>query len=323
VLHRKAEVERYLTEGLPAATERELREHLRGCEGCRAFYDGQVALLRALSGRPGEPTAREERRMEALALRAAGLTAVDVSPELAAASRRAAAAETIPLVSAPARAPWWLRVGLSASPSRLAAAAAVFALLAAALVGVADRTAPAGTVVKARGLTVAGEATAAGATVRAGAELKVRAEGLAEIAVEPAGTLRLFPGTTARLQRGGAGVEVVAGKVWCRIEPAPVPDGRVRFRAVTDRGEARVLGTSFVVEKLPGGEMEVRVLSGRVAVEDAGRRGVVEVLAGQKTRVDQGPPSPAQPYSGEDEDEWWLLELLRRIGRALKEAFSP
>ncbi|HEY3448069.1 MAG TPA: FecR domain-containing protein [Myxococcales bacterium] len=300
MVHRKGEIERYLTDGLGPSAETDLRAHLRECAQCRTHYDQQVALLRALAGHPMGPTAREDRRVERLGLAAPDLVAPSAPP--------------------PPRAAWWRAI----PPLywRLGAAGATCLLLIAVAFGLARGPVRSATVVKAQGLTVSGKPAAVGSTILSGEPLVIRAGGYAELAIDLGGTLRLFPKSAARLEEGGTGVELSSGKVWCQVDPGAPTKAAARFRAVTDRGEARVLGTSFFVEKLPAGEMEVRVLSGKVAVEDAGHAGTLELRAGQKTRIDRGAPLPAQAYSGEDAEEWDLEGFFKQLGRGLKSTFS-
>jgi ferric-dicitrate binding protein FerR (iron transport regulator) len=138
------------------------------------------------------------------------------------------------------------------------------------------------------------------------------AEGLAELELVRGGRVRLYPRTRLTLLPQGETIELVEGKVFCEIEP-----GHGRFIVHTDRGEARVLGTSFVVEKLPGGDTDVRVLSGRVEVEDTGHHGIVRVSDGQRTRLAiDAPPLPALHYDPQTDRMQWD-QALRKLGRGL------
>src|SRR5262249_49704680 len=101
-----------------------------------------------------------------------------------------------------------------------------------------------------------------------------------------------------------------------------VEKGRGAFVVRTDRAEARVLGTSFVVDRAAGGDTDVRVIEGTVEVEDAERRGSVRVRGGQRTHVGaRAAPSPPRRYDGHsDSDEW--KRFFAEIGRALDDAFK-
>ncbi|MBI5543937.1 MAG: FecR domain-containing protein [Deltaproteobacteria bacterium] len=308
-MHDRRVIERYLSEGLAPDAEARLRAHLRGCVSCRSWYDQQVLLLRALAGRPDSPTVREERRAERLALAA-------IAPRAEPTSQRSWGVWPV------------LRDGvgvlrLRGRPWRVVAIAVAAVLLMVGIVGeLVLRPAPpvhAARVVRATGLAVDAKPAQRGGEVNAGSLIQVGAKGFAELAVERGGLVRLYPNTSATLDGGGEGVNLGAGKVWCLVDR-----DRGVFIVRTDRGQARVLGTSFVVEKLSKGDMEVRVMAGSVAVEDTGHRGERVVTAGQKTLVARdAAPSPPSAYSGEvDSEEWGLLEFFKAIGRAFKGAFE-
>ncbi len=69
----RAEIDRYLLDGLPPGREVRLRAHLRACPACRVRYDELTRVLRGLAGAPQGPTAGEEARLERLVLARAGL----------------------------------------------------------------------------------------------------------------------------------------------------------------------------------------------------------------------------------------------------------
>ncbi|HOX45623.1 MAG TPA: FecR family protein [Myxococcota bacterium] len=75
----RAEIDRYLLDGLPPGREGRLRAHLGVCERCRGQYDELVRLLRGLQGAPQGPTAEEQARLERLVLGRAGLGAQPAS----------------------------------------------------------------------------------------------------------------------------------------------------------------------------------------------------------------------------------------------------
>lgn len=295
-MHRKGLIDRYLAEGLPPDREARLRAHLAGCERCRSYYDAQATLLRALAGYPDRLTPAEVERAVRRALVAVG----------AGSSRTARPAR----MSALAALPWM--------PGREVAMAAGLLVVAGLAVFAATRpAAPAGRLVAAEAVEVNGAPASEGAVVRGGHDVVVGAGGMAEIALERGGTARLFPGTSIVLSARGAALDLEVGRVWC-----DVPKDDAGFRVRTDRGEARVIGTSFVVRHAADGDTEVRVIEGVVEVEDAGGRGTVQVQRGEKTRIERGTaPSPAQAYSGaEDQSDWeWLLrELGQVIERGLR-----
>lgn len=311
-MHLKGDIERYLAEGLPAAAEGALRQHLRTCQECRDFYDEEVRLRRALAGAPQQPTAAEDRRLRRLILTQAGLEPGHLA--------------------APAGRPWGERV--LGQPWRFAVpAAAALALLIGLWVvsplrpaSAPSPTAPvtsetnreivlSARITQAKDVTVHGAPVRAGAEITAGAVVAVGAEGVAELELVRGGRARLFPGTRLKLAARGEVIALDDGKVWCDIEPQ-----RGRFAVQTERGEARVLGTSFVVEKLPGAaaDAEVRVMSGVVEVEDIGHRGIVRVKEGQRTRLLSG-VAPGRPlhYDAQGDRLDWE-QAWRRLGREVE-----
>ncbi|MFN7133766.1 MAG: TonB-dependent receptor plug domain-containing protein, partial [Myxococcales bacterium] len=127
------------------------------------------------------------------------------------------------------------------------------------------------------------------------------------------GSVRVFPNTVLSLSPRGSEVRLLKGKVWCEIER--VGEG---FRVRTADAEARVIGTSFVVEAQPGKATEVRVVHGEVEVEDLQGRGRVAVRANEKSRVPAGEaPSPVTRYSPQEDVSAWE-RLLRDLGRAIE-----
>ncbi|GAC1545275.1 MAG: hypothetical protein NVS2B9_12500 [Myxococcales bacterium] len=294
-MHPDRAIDRFLSEGRAPLAE-SVRAHVAGCARCRARYDGQVLLLRALAGSVRSATPAEDARMVQRALAGAGATSV--TP---------AAKE----VSAPFR--WDLRrlvVGLS------------FAAAAVALVVLAGRflqSGPAARLVTAHAVMLDGKPATAGAALAAGAHLEVPRAGLAELALDRGGRVKIFPGTRVVVGARGELVQLEAGRIWCQVDHNGRP-----FAVRTDQGEARVLGTSFVVEHADGDETEVRVLEGTVAVEDTGHRGTVKVHRGQKTRLrPQAPPAPPRSYAEHDRSDWaaGLREVVEKIGRGVGKAF--
>ncbi|MBI5482285.1 MAG: zf-HC2 domain-containing protein, partial [Deltaproteobacteria bacterium] len=118
-MHRRSTIDRYLAGDLPDAAEARLRAHLSGCARCRAYFDEQIALLRALAGDASRPTPAEGVRMVRRALASAGLSLPPAGGPTPRAERRAS---------------WLLRPA--------AAAAAVCVLIGAAVLWQRLRTTP-------------------------------------------------------------------------------------------------------------------------------------------------------------------------------------
>lgn len=295
-MHPDRAIDRLLSDGAAEALAGSVRAHVAGCARCRARYDGQVLLLRALAGSVRRATPAEDARMVRRALAAAGAT----SPT--------SAAKEVP-------APFWLDLRRLVVGLSFAAAAVVLAVLAGTLL----RSGPAARLVTAHAVLVNGQPAAAGAALAAGARLEVPRTGLAELALDRGGRVKIFPGTRVVVGRRGEIVQLEAGRIWCQLDRNGRP-----FAVRTDQGEARVLGTSFVVEHAKGDETEVRVLEGTVAVEDNAHRGTVKVHGGQKTQLrPRAPPTPPQSYAEHDRSDWaaGLRSLVEKIGRGVGKAF--
>lgn len=312
-MHPRGDIERYLAEGLPAVDEQALRRHLRDCASCRGFYDDEVRLRRALAGAPQQPTRAEDARLRQLVLTRTGLAP---APAVVTAQRR-------PLVRRIGEQPWhfawpvaaaaialligvWaLRPQRDVPPPILAPSEAPIAPIAAARLG------------QAKDASLDGAATSAGTTIDAGAVLAVGPEGLAELELVRGGRLRLFANTRLKLTPRGESMELLSGKIWCEVE-----SGRGRFIVHTERGDARVLGTSFIVEKSATADTEVRVLSGIVEVEDSAHRGIVRVTSGQRTRLRDGDaPARVVRYDAQSDLDAWeqsLHKLGREVERTLR-----
>jgi hypothetical protein len=309
-MHPRRDIERYLAEGLPGEAEQALRDHLRSCAACRDVYDDEVRLRRALAGAPAQPTRAEQARLRRLVLSRSGL-----SPAAAPAPRRA-------LLQRARQNPW--SFALPAAAAALALAVGVWGLTAmrdgrepppppevphvmpAAPLAAAHLT-------QGREVLLDDTTVRAGAALAADARLMTGADGLAEVELVRGGRVRLFENTRLKLAPRGESLELEAGKIWCEIE-----SGRGRFFVHTERGDARVLGTSFVVEKSTDGDAEVRVLSGIVEVEDAGHRGIVRVKESQRTRLllDSAPARISRYDAQADLDDW--AQALRKLGRDIE-----
>ena len=292
-------IDRYLQGGLPPRAEGKLRDHLRGCKSCRDRYDDQVVLLRALAGDEEIPTKQEDERMVHLALTAAGLPPAQEPEE-----RR-----SIPYIPVPAF-----------------AVAAVLLLVVLSLgLWLALRPAEpviAAQLIKARNVTLDGVAADTRIfkkiPIRDGEMLAVEKRGFAELMLARGGTVRIYPRTILSLYGPGERVDLGMGKVWCIVKPSGMP-----FLVRTDVAEARVVGTSFVVEREKSGETEVRVMKGEVEVKNVNKEKKVRVRGGSRTRVaaDQ-PPSPPRRYDPKDDESQWdafLRELKRGVKRAIRD----
>ena len=288
-MHATTAIDRFLAAGLGRWAEARMRRHLSRCERCRGYYDEQLVLHRALAGDPAAPTAGELERMVGRALRGAG----------------APARASIEKPQAPAALAW--------HPVRWAMAAAAVVIVTGALVVGFSPRAPAARVVRAEGLRADGVALLPGAELPAGLFVEVGREGLAELALVRGGRVRVFPGSALSLAARGETVELDRGRIWCDIDPKVAP-----FEVRTGEARARVLGTSFVVERFGAAATEVRVARGKVEVEDVGGRGRVLLSSGQKSRVAQGAaPSPPARYSPDADRSAWqgFMDGLRRVGR--------
>ena len=310
--HSRGAIQRYLAHDASAANERRTRRHLGGCARCRAIYDEESALLRALAGDARRATPAEDARMARQALAAAGLSWPRPERSLFDA-----------IVDAPVR---FALVGAAILVLLVGGGIWIGSAIHGAgrqpAIAKRSSTAPAparhvaGSLAVARGVTVDGKSATSGDVVAAGSDVAVGPHGLAEIDVVRGGRVRLYPGTHVALSARGELVSLEQGKVWCQVDK-----GKGRFAVRTERAEARVLGTSFVVDRAASGDTDVRVIEGTVEVEDADHRGSVRVKGGQRAQVVAGAgPSEPRSYDGHsDSDEW--RRFFDEIGRALDDAF--
>jgi len=297
-MHCRATIDRYLAHGASLKEESRLRTHLRNCASCRRYYDEQVLLYRALAGSLAHPTDSEIERMVGLALTGAGLA----GPQAQRGGRLSKLLEA-----------WVWLPNRHLALGALAATALILVVVGAVLFGTRAPPVMAGTVTAARNGRVEGQNAVPGMALFSGQSIEVPAGGRMEIALQRGGRVRIFPGARLALSPHGEVVELALGKIWCEVEKT----GGL-FAVRTDTGEARVLGTSFVVEKQKEGATEVRVVSGVVEGEDAGHRGKVLVQGGHKTRLKRdAAPAATTRYSPEDDEGEWE-KLLRSIGRELK-----
>ncbi|MHB1844862.1 MAG: FecR domain-containing protein [Deltaproteobacteria bacterium] len=313
---RRTAIDRLVLGESSPAEEARLRNHLRRCARCRTTFDELVVLARALAGDPRRPTRAEEERIVRRAIAGAGFRPKRpkaafgelfvwhpfAATALALGLLLGLGAALRPLLhpAAPSRSVELARPSLPAPPRQAIAATAP--------------PAPAGRLLRSRGARVDGHPAPDGSPIPAGARVEVGAEP-AELEVARGGTLRLYPRSGVTVGAGGERVELERGKVWCVLEHNGRP-----FTVATDRGEARVRGTSFVVERRDDGDTDVRVVSGKVEVEDRAHRGELLVEGGQQSRLRaESPPSPPRHYtSARDRQDWddafsGLVRRLRRL----------
>ncbi|MDF1561621.1 MAG: FecR domain-containing protein [Deltaproteobacteria bacterium] len=292
-------IARYLEGELGERATAALRRHLRLCERCRTRHDEEILRRRALTGDPESATAEDDRRMARLALAAvrreepssASLVALEPVPL------------TDPLVLLPRRA--FLGGGAALA-------------LAASLLLVWGLRAPAPIVAMMKAgshLSVNGEAVdrTRPLALRAGDRLETAGKGAGELELRAggaSGSLRIYPGTTLVLTDASE-VQLERGRVWSRVEPGPAG-----FKVKTPEGEARVVGTSFVVEHEEESGTEVRVMKGVVDVHAKGK--AVKVQALERTRIARGaapePPTRYDPRS--DRMDW------SRIWQSIVDGFN-
>lgn len=290
-------IDRYLQDDLPPRAGEKLRGHLRDCPDCRDRYDRQVVLLRALAGDAEKPSMQEDERMVRLALQAAGLPPQEPEEQ-----------RSLPYIPVPAF------------------AAAVVVLLVVTL-GLWLALRPAEPVIvaqliKAKNLTLDGVAADTRVfntiPIRSGEMLAVEKRGFAELMLMHGGKVRIYSRTVLSLSGTGEVVDLDLGKVWCIVKPS-----NRAFVVRTDIAEARVLGTSFVVERERDGETEVRVMKGEVEVKNVDKEKKVRVKGGTRTRVAaDSPPTPPRRYDpDEDESQWdaFVRELKLGVKRAIRD----
>lgn len=303
-MHPRAAIKRYAASGLDGVAEAQLRAHLSECGECRAYYDEQRLLARALAGDVLKPTSLEE---EAI-----------IARTMAVAFVRPAAEPSTPLRR--------LRRVLAWRPA-LAFAGVV---LAAALVVVVVRR-PASPVTRERAIAahvvhaqrahIGDTALEDGAVVPALGIVELADDGVLELSVERGGSVRAYPGTRLALSERGESVVLDTGKVWCLVDA-----GKGSFEVSTKTALVHVVGTSFIVESRGDGATDVRVVSGKVDVTDGEERGTVTLTADQGTHVAVGaPPEPPRRVStSRDVADWqrFLDRLLKQLQdgvRALSE----
>jgi ferric-dicitrate binding protein FerR (iron transport regulator) len=297
VRHPDVELERLASHGLPAVREAALREHLRQCERCRARYDHDLLLRRALSGRGlHEPLEAEvegtlQRVLHDLALREQ--RDEEAAPE-------------------PAPRSWWAW-GMASAAAAFVAVVGVTAVLMLPPDSV-------GELQQADGVAVAGRRVSRGHALAPGDHIVVNTKGMAVVRLPSVdATLRAFPGTELVMESNDASsVRLVRGKVWTQI--ARLPAGRA-FQIRTRDAVALVRGTSFVVEQKEEAT-DVRVLGGAVALTDARGERTVTIPAAHRASVAAGyfPTVPRSYEPTEDIDAWRgvLVGFVNELQRAIK-----
>ena len=295
-MHARRSIDRSFAEALPSGAAARMRRHVSACPSCLAYYEEQLRLHRALRGDLETATPSEDRRAVARALASLGRPL-----------------PRQPVLSRLADLLLWPAPALLGVP-----AVAVALLLVGGVLRVREDRAPVARIVTASGLSVEGVPADPGAPLSPGRTITIAPDGAAELALERGGRLKLYPGAALRLLPRGAAVELLAGRLWCEVDHTGAG-----FAVRTGEGEARVVGTSFVVERQREGSTEVRVMSGTVEVEDAGHRGVLRLAERQRSTLSRGEsPAPASRYSPQqDRGDWEGLfrELGRKLSRGMKE----
>jgi len=300
-MHPESTIDRYVAEGLPADAERELRAHLKECAACRAYYDAQRLVFRAVVGDVNEPTSVELRLHSRLA-------ADKVFAEEARAARpRLSLRELFERL-------FW-------SPARIWAMGAVAAAVLLIVVVVTTRDGEgamplAATVLHAEGARRGEEPLMPGAEVYALDVVEVQQGGIIELELVRGGQVRVFPETRLALGARGESVALDDGKIWCL--PA---ERKGAFEVTTRSASVRVLGTSFVVDA-DHDKTDVRVVSGGVEVTDLEGRGRVRLQKEESTRVVRGqqPTQPRRANTSQDTLQWqrFVDQLLKNISDGIK-----
>ncbi len=163
--------------------------------------------------------------------------------------------------------------------------------------------------------------------VPAGAQLRAGADGEADIVLTSEGAVRLKPGTAIevtenRVVNGNTriAVRVDAGRLLHRFNRL---GSGTSYRVVTPAATAGIRGTEFDISA-EAGQARVRVLSGKVEVENESGRGFVNAKEGATIGAGQAPPAPSPLASSELEALQEcslvrftvLLERTRRVATA-------
>jgi len=303
-MHAGKDIERALAGELSEAAEARLREHLRGCEHCRAEYDRQVLLLRALAGDPSRPTGAERDREVRLALR----IALPGSDPAGAGSGRSA------------RWSGWPRPALVSAGLVLVLLAVGVGLWLVAGPADGSRPEPVAVVLSSSAALILPEPQGGpeGSVIMGAPVLSLAPRGRVELALHRGGRLRLSDGAQAALTADGRQLSLVAGRVGCQIDP-----GEGSFEVLTPSARVRVVGTEFDVAIQRSGATRVQVGRGEVEVSDRNGQTAVKLGAGQHTLVEPGAaPSPPARVRQQPTSEWELIkEGLRQAGRDFAHLF--
>lgn len=305
-MHVRRLIDRFVVDELSAKGEDAMRAHLRGCGACRAYFEEQTLLFRALARDPLRATPAEAVR---IARRATGAEAP--------AQRALRDAVAGFLVFEPARAfAGALLVVLLATAGVVVAPRQGARTASAGVVHEPQNPVLAGTVRRAKASSVDGRPLSDGAPIASLSVLVVEEGGLLEVELARGGTLRVFPDSKLSLGPSGEQVVLERGKVWSIVE-----GGKGSFAVYSPHGTAEVLGTSFVVDATSPDATEVRVVEGRVKVTDAEDRGTVVVAAAQGTRLTpaRAPTAPGRS-SASDAAEW--QRVLDRFFKNLEQGIK-
>ena len=300
-MHRRSEIDRHLASSLSAEREKRLRDHLRSCDLCRAYYDAQVELLRALSGDAGTPAAAELERVVARAVEGTFESLQPAPNRLATSwidrfvwiSVQQAVSVMLVIVLGRGTLAWWFVAGSS----------------------------PVGKIAMAKSTSLEGQQLNPGVDgvgLKEGQRVVVGKKGLARLNLNRGGSLRLFPNTDLLVTDGGNRVVLSSGSVWCKVKR-----GRGEFEVLTSSARVRVLGTSFVVEHQPKGRTDVWVVEGEVEVSGLTDGKSVRLTQRQRTHLGpKTPPAKPRSYRPSEMSEWdKILEGLEGAVDEFKDLF--
>ena len=292
-MHPRGTIERYVASGLRPNAEATLRAHLAACVACRAYYDEQRSLARALAGDMDKPTVREDDGVVAR-VTAVAFPAPASAPDIKSRLRRLLAPRP-----------------LFAFTGAVLAALLVLVVVKRPVSPPAER-ALAAHILHAEHAHVGAVALDEGAALSALAVVEVDDDGVLELSVERGGTVRAYPGARFALGERGETVVLDAGKVWCLVDA-----GKGSVEVSTKAALVHVVGTSFIVESRADDTTDVRVVSGKVDVTDGEERGKVSLTADQGTHVALGtaPEAARRVSTSRDVADWqhFLDRVLKQL----------
>lgn len=111
-------------------------------------------------------------------------------------------------------------------------------------------------------------------------------------------------------------VDLLQGEMWVVV----AKDAQRPFVVRTDQGTATALGTRYLVKRAEDGATVVTVIESVVATKANGSA-VVNVKAGEKTRLKDGRVEPVQPI-GDDDPTAWTRGVLKVNDRPLSEVLQ-